>query len=231
MQKFSIKLAAKKSKYDEEGLDGYDWYEGQTRWPMTRIIKVVFCTISVLVWILILFRIFSSSNAEFEKMILLNDRAAEIYLDTKEQVLRINSSTEDSESDSVLLYYPVYLPETENLQFTARINRNNLPPAEGETGYTFILRATFGEETRYYPLSYYEKDRRFQYTFFRLCFEGVEWQEDASYTFLLYSGIHEAKEGDTPYSVNDAKYHFVIKNSETYCREITPSKDTYQVKK
>ncbi len=230
MHKFSIKLAAKKSKYDEEGLDGYDWYPGQTRWPLTRIIKVIFCTISVLVWIVILFRIFSSSNGDFEKMILLNDRAAEVYLNTDESVIRINSSTEDSESNSVLLYYPVYLPETENLQFTVRINRNTLPPGKGETGYTFVLRATVGEESVYYPLSYYEKEKRFQYTFFRLCFEEVEWQEDAVYTFLAYDGIYEAKDGDPPFPVSDADYHFIVKNTQTYCREITPQKDLYQVK-
>ncbi len=231
MHKFSIKLAAKKSKYDEEGLDGYDWYEGQTKWPLTRIIKVVFCTISVLVWAVILFRIYSSSNGEFEKMILLNDRAAPIYYETHTPVVRINSSTENQEDNAALTYYPIYLPETENLQFTVRINRNHLPPGKGETGYTFILRAVSGEETTYYPLSYYEKEKTFQYTFFRLCFEGVKWDDKGVYTFLLFQGDYEALQGDQPYPVTDSKYHFVIKNSETYCRETTPKQDVFRLLK
>lgn len=232
MHKFSMMLASrpkKKSRYDEEGIDGYDWYEGQTRWPITRIIKVVFCTISAIVWAIILFRIFSSGNAEFEKMILLDDRASLIYSGQQKQVVRIFSATEEQIDGSIMIYYPVYLPETDNLQFTARVNRKAFPPATGETGYTFVLRESGSEETRYYPLSYYKQEKRFQYTFFRLCFDGVELQEDRVYTFLAFSGDYVSQDESNPYPVTSSRFHFTLCNTDTYRKEITPNSDVFEL--
>ena len=76
MRKFSLGLDARKKKYETEGIDGYDWNEAQPKWPITRIMNTAFGIISVIVWILILTRIFASGNSEYEKMILLNEKAA-----------------------------------------------------------------------------------------------------------------------------------------------------------
>lgn len=231
MSKLSEYLARRKrlQELNAEGHDGYDWYEGQTKWPITRIIKVVFCAISILVWTVILLRLCSMSGGEFEKMILLDEKAAEIYPEKVSQVLRINSSTEAQEDGSVLVFYPVYLEETQNMQFTARINRNDKPSGGGELGYTFLLRVSSSAGTKYYPLSYYLKDNSFQYSFYRLCFDGVPFDEKSVYTFLMYCGEYNPETEGESHIVTDSDFHFTILNSETYCRKITPSKDVFEV--
>jgi len=233
MRKFSLKRwiqnKLRNSEYETEGLDGYDWYEGQTKWPLTRILKVVFCTISVLVWAIILFRIFSSQNDDFEKMILLNDRAAEIYEQSEEPVIRIHSATAEQEDEAVMVYYPIYLPKVKNLQLTVRINRNFFPPEGSGSGYTFVMRVSGKDSTVYVPLTYYQSERNFQYLFFRLCFEEVEWEENSVYTFLAFEGDYTPKENEeNPYPLSESRFHFTVKNSETYCNQFLPNQKIYE---
>lgn len=223
---FSRLFQKRKSEYDEEGHDGYDWYEGQTRWPMTRIVEVAFAIISVLVWGIILFRIFSSGNAEYEKMILLNEAAAEHY---PAQVQRIHSSTEGQEDGNVMIYYPVYLEETENLQFTARVNTRNLIPGSGEEGYLFLLRESYEGQDTYHELSYFSMDQSAAYRFYRLCFEGVELNQDAIYTFLVFKEGYEAPpESELPYPASDALFQFTVCNSDTYVSASIPEEKIYK---
>lgn len=229
MKKFSLSLLGKKkNRYDEEGLDGYDWYEGQPRWPLTRILKVVFTTISILVWAVILIRIFSSQNSQFEKMILLNDTAAGFYPGEDAAVTRIHSATDGQEDEAVFVYYPVYLDEAQNLQLTARIRRSKLPPTGGDLGYTFILRERVGDTTRYYPLSYHALERRFGYAFFRLCWEEVVWDPQGVYTFLIFDGDYDPEKADEPYAALDAHFSFTVSNKDTYSSKITPPKKVWE---
>ena len=118
MRKFSIGLDARKKKYETEGIDGYDWNEAQPKWPITRIMNTAFGIISVIVWILILTRIFASGNSEYEKMILLNEKAAAVYPGECREVLRINSAIDEDAKGGVIVQYPVYLEKTENFQLT-----------------------------------------------------------------------------------------------------------------
>lgn len=231
MKKFSLSLHAKSKKYETEGIDGYDWNEAQPKWPITRIMNTAFGIISVIVWILILVRIFASGNSDYEKMILLNQKASKLYPEKYAQVLRINSATEKDASGSVLIHYPVYLEKAENLQLTARINRRTLEPGKGKLGYTFILResGTAEEETRYYELSYYSSEEQFQYTFFRLCFEGVKLDTKKVYTFFVYQGEYEPKDGI--YEAGKADFRFTILNADTYCNSVTPDEDQYETVK
>jgi hypothetical protein len=234
MSKLSEYLARKKrlAEINAEGHDGYDWYEGQTKWPITRIIKVAFCTISAIVWVVILFRIFSMSNSEYEKMILLDEKAAAIYPERVSQVVSIYTSTEDQVDNSVLLFYPVYLEETQNMQFTARVNRKDLAPGDGQLGYTFVLRKASSMGVEYYPVSYHAKEKSFRYTFYRLCFDGVPFNmedNDSVYTFLLFQGDYQPKmTGGDAYPATDAAFQFTILNSETYCLRTTPSKGVFE---
>lgn len=231
MDKF-LKWRAEKKRICEinaEGWDGYDWNENQPKWPLTRILKVIFYTIAALVWAIILFRIFTSGNNEYEKMILLNDRAAEIYPTQSTEVLRIHSATDKQEDGSVLIYYPVYLPETDNLQLTARVNTRTRPAGDGEVGYQFVLKETSEGETKYYPLSYYAVDKTFQYRFYRLCFEGVEWKENGTYTFFLFNEDYSPQTGEHPYPASKAEFNFVIRNSETYCNITSIDEDIIRI--
>ncbi len=222
------KQRAHQKRINEEGHDGYDWYEGQPKWPMTRIVEVAFTVISVIIWAIILFRIFSSSDAQYEKMILLNEEAQKIYPLEQSEVLRIHSSTAEQEDGSVMVYYPVYLKETQNLQFTARVRRRALPPGTGETGYTFILRESGSQGDVYYPLSYHSQKKNISYTFFRLCFEGVELKEDHVYTFLVFDADYTAKEESSPYPVTESRFWFTIYNPDTYCNMTVPKKNVYE---
>jgi hypothetical protein len=141
--------------------------------------------------------------------------------------MRIHSQTSSEEDGSVLIYYPVYLEEVDNMQFTARIRRKHLPPGKGETGYTFILRESGDGGTKYHKLSYYNQDKNFFYTFFRLCFEGVEYNKDNVYTFLVFEGGYAPEDGET-YPPSDSKFSFVICNPDTYCNYTIAKSDLYK---
>ena len=93
MDKFSKWRAEKKRirEINAEGWDGYDWDENQPKWPLTRILKVGFNTIAVIIWAIILIRIFTSGNDKYEKMILLNDSAAQIALYASENSCQLNA--------------------------------------------------------------------------------------------------------------------------------------------
>ena len=226
MRKFSISLDAKKKKYETEGIDGFDWNEAQPKWPITRIMNTVFGIISVIVWVLILSRIFASGNSEYEKMILLNDKAAAVYPYESQQVLRINSATDKDAKGGVIVQYPIYLEEVENLQLTARVNRRTIKPGMGKMGYTFVLRESSGEESRFYTPGYHSAKRQFNYTFYRLCFEGVKLDQTKVYTLLVYRG--DFKPADGTYPADQADFRFTVLNSDTYCNTITPKKSTFQ---
>lgn len=226
MRKFSIGMDARKKKYETEGVDGFDWNEAQPKWPITRIMNTAFGIISVIVWILILSRIFASGNSEYEKMILLNDRAAKVYPSEYQEVLRINSATDKDAKGGVIVQYPVYLEEAENLQLTARINRRTLNPGGGKTGYTFVLRESGGEESRFFKLSYYSTKKQFNYTFFRVCFEGVKLDHNKVYTLLVYRGEFSPEDG--VYPADRADFRFTVLNSDTYCNTVTPKRSTFQ---
>lgn len=229
MNKFSKWRAEKKRirEINAEGLDGYDWDENQPKWPLTRILKVVFNTIAIIVWAVVLLRIFTSGNSEYEKMILLNDAAAAVYPTETAEILRIHSATDEQEDGSVLIYYPAYLSETDNLQFTARVNTRTRPAGKGEVGYTFILRETADGETSYYTLSYYAMEKTFQYRFYRLCYEGVEWKENGTYTFLVFDEDFVPEEGEQPYPASKAGFTFTIRSADTYCNVTTPNEDLF----
>jgi len=224
----------KKSRYEEEGLDGYDWYEGQPKWPLRRIANLIISCISIFVWAIILIRLITSANGEFEKMILLDEKAASIYPQEVAQVVRIHSMTDEDDDGSVLVYYPVYLEETGNLQFTARVNRRHHPRGEGEVGYRFLVRESGKDENketenRYYELSYFTKKDQFGYTFFRLCFDGVEFDETKVYTVLMFAEDFVPETGDNPYPVSSSRFHFTLYNSETYVAKTTPKESIFEV--
>ncbi len=230
MNKF-LKWRAEKKRIREinaEGWDGYDWNENQPKWPLTRILKVAFNTIAVLIWAIILIRIFTSGNNEYEKMILLNDAASQIYPVEISEVLRIHSATDKQEDGSVLVYYPVYLSEVDTLQFTARVNTRTRPAGDSETGYQFILKETADGETKYYPLSYYAMEKTFQYRFYRLCYEGVEWKEKGTYTFLLFDENYVPQTEDHPYPASKAEFSFLLRDLDTYCNTTTPDEDVFR---
>lgn len=223
MRKFSLSLAARK-KGVTEGVDGYDWNEAQPKWPITRIMNTAFGIISVIVWALILFRIFSSSGSEFEKMVLLNDAAREHYPETR-QVLRINSQTDKDTGGEVIVSYPVYLEKARNLQLTARVNRRTFPPGAGE-GYTFVIRESGDGASRYFPLSYAKSEKKLWYTFYRLCFEGVELDREKIYTLLVYCGEVSPEGGEYP--VSEADFRFTVLDRDTYCNTVTCKRDVFK---
>lgn len=221
-----------KSKYETEGMDGYEWYEGQPKWPLRRILKIVFYSLSALVWLLVLGRLFLSGNNTFEDhLILVQGRAAELYPSEITQVTKINFVAGEQEDGSAIIYNPIYLAEVKNFQFTARINRRSLPPASREPGYLFVLRETNGGETLYHSLSYYASDSAFGYTFFRLCFEGVEMKGTAVYTFMIFPQGYQPQEGaEIPYPATDSLFHITVCNSDTYCHPTTPKASDFKTK-
>ncbi len=226
MRKFSLGLDARRKKYETEGVDGYDWNEAQPKWPITRIMNTAFGIISVIVWVLILTRIFASGNSEYEKMILLNDKAAATYPEECREVLRINSATDENAEGGVIVQYPIYLEQAENLQLTARVNRRTIKPGSGKMGYTFILRESGGEESRFYTVSYHNSEKKFNYTFFRICFEGVKLDTDKVYTLLVYSGEFTPQDGIYP--ADKADFRFTVLNSDTYCNAVTPKRSAFK---
>jgi len=219
----------KKSDVNAEGIDGYDWDESQPKWPLTRILKWVGAILSAVVWILVLWRIFSGTNAEFEHLILLDAKAAEKYPAVDQTVVRIYSENSgDETAETPLVDYPVYLDSAENLQLTLRINRRTFPEETGKAGYRFILRRSGEGGTFYHGLSYFSEDDSFQYRFYRLCFNGVPWEEGSVYTLLVFPGDYEEDE-ENLYPASKALFTYTVKNEETYIKEITPKESEYEI--
>ena len=214
-----------KSHVNDEGIDGFDWDENQPKWPAVRILNTTLGVISVIVWIVLLFRLFVFSPGGFDEMILLDEKAAEIYPKEESQVLRIHSNTDEDGKSGLVVRYPVYLEEAQNFQLTAQVNRRVLKPGKEGTDYTFILRESGGEETKFYPVSYSDFQKKWNYTFYRLCFDGVNLDEMKVYTLLVYSGQEEGKDG--VFEAKDADFTFTVYNSDTYCNTITPDEDIY----
>ncbi len=217
----------KKDPYPD-GIDGFDWHENQPRWPLVRIMNTALTIISIIVWVVLLSRLFVFNSGKFDNMILLDEKAAGIYPEKTSQILRIHSNTEEDGKSGLVVLYPVYLEEAENLQLTAQINRRVLKPGEGDTPYTFILRESDGTKSSFYPLSFSKTQKKMNYTFYRIGFNGVELDQNKVYTLLVYCGKVEGKESE--YSAKDADFTFTILNSETYCNTITPEKDVFVVK-
>ena len=225
MKKISLSLFAKKSHVNDEGIDGYDWDESQPKWPLSRIVSTSFGVISVIVWILILFRIFATSGTSFEERILLNDQAAAFYPSETRQVLRIHSDTGEDAENGVVVSFSTYLEKADNFQLTARVNRRVFAPGKGEMGYTFVLRESGEDGTRFIPLSYSDSLKKFNYTFFRLCFEGVDFHKDSSYTLLMYRGEYLPENGE--YTPSKADFRFPVYTPETYTKNIICKKDVF----
>lgn len=226
MKKYSLSLLAKKSHVNDEGIDGYDWDESQPKWPLTRIVSTSFGVISVIVWVLILFRIFASSGSSFEETVLLNDKAAKYYPDETRQVLRIHSDTDDDGENGVIVSFPVYLEKANNFQLTARVNRRVFSPEKGEKGYTFVLRESGEDGSRYIDLSYSDSMKKFNYTFYRLCFEDVEFRDDFSYTLLMYRGEVSSENGE--YTPSKADFRFTVYTPDTYTKNIICKEDSFK---
>ena len=210
-------MKKKKTVWDES-IDGYDWYEGQPKWRPMRIAGAVFCAISALVWGIILFRIFSAQDRSYENMILLNQRAAAIYPEQTAQVLRIVPATAGEPDPAVMIYTPTYLAEAENFQLTVRL-RTKLFPAPSDTlpaGYRFVLRER-GEETRDFPLSYFQLQKRFGYAFYRLAFETVSFSEEKEYVLLIYSAASD----------QDPAFSSVLYDAASYAHTTTPQKSAF----
>ena len=219
----------KKSNVNAEGLDGYDWDESQPKWPLSRLLKVSLTVISVVVWILVLWRIFSGTNADFEHLILLDAKAAQQYPAADSSVVRMYSENSgDEDAEAPLVDYPVYLDSAENFQLTLRINRRTFPEAKGEAEYRFVLRRAAEEGTFYHALSYSTAENSFQYRFYRLCFNGVPWEEGSVYTLLVFAGDFEGEE-ENPYPASEAYFTYTVKNADTYIKEITPKESEYEI--
>ena len=215
----------KKSGVNDEGIDGFDWNEAQPKWPLARVMNVSFALISAVVWFLLLFRLFTSGGGAYEEMILLNGKAQEIYPEKVNEVLRVYPATDESAGDGAVIFYPVYLEETQNFQFTVRIHRRTFPPGEGKIGYTFFLRESRGDGVTDHPLSYYKSDTKWGYSYFRLCFEGIQLSPDKVFTLLIYPGENSGEEGEI--LAQDAAFRFVLFRSDTYTNRITPDEDVF----
>ena len=206
------------SKVMDESIDGYDWYEGQPKWRATRVIGVIFGVISVLVWGIILFRIFSAQNKTYENMILLNDTAAALYPEPIAKVTRLVPNTENQLDPAVMIYTPTALPEAENMQVSVRIRTKlfTAPSPELPAGYRFVLRER-GEQTQEYALSYFQSETRFGYAFYRIAFEGVRFSDEKEYLLLIYPADSSA----TPL------FSYTLYNADAYAHQTTPSKSAF----
>ncbi len=207
-------------RIEEEGLDGYDYYEGQPKWPLRRVIKTILYGISAVVYAILLIRIATSCNSAYQNMILLNDKAAELYYyGNGGTVLRVDFATEENEEGSVIPQGAVYLADCENFQLTLKIRKKHLPPSSEGCGYDLELRGLFGEETKVFPVSYEIFEDRFGYRYVRAAFEGVELDSAEELVIRLY------QKGDSTQPL----FSYQVYTGDTYCKKITPGKSEYQL--
>ena len=176
------------SKWDEEGLDGYDWYEGQPKWPLRRIIGVAAVAISVFIYLFLFFRFFTFFTGGWGDSILLNAESAAVYPSDSVRVLKFKPDTTEDDDATVVLENVVALEATDCFQCTLQINKNSHAPGAEDPGYLIALHWNKeGEGSRFIPLAAYRIKDHFQYRDLICLFEDVPDADSATMTLLICS--------------------------------------------
>ena len=213
----------KRSKWEEEGLDGYDWYEGQPRWPLRRIIGVIAIAISIFMYAFLFYRFFTAFSGGFGDLILLAGKSANVYPSENAVVRRFYPETKEDEDGSVQVQFTAALETTDCFQTSFKINKKTHPPAGDGPGYTVALRWDLDGETRILPLVYYEMRDHFQYRYFACVFENVPDAEHATLTLLVCPAEGEA-------SLSTAFYAATVGGESVYSVVIRPQEDRFITK-
>ncbi len=175
----------KPSVWEEEGRDGYDWYEGQTKWPLRRILGIAVVAISAFIYLFLFYRFFTSFSGGFGDVILLTEKAAAVYPSETASVRRFYPTTAADDDGSVQIIFTAALEETDTFQCTLKINRNAHPPASSGIGWSVFLRWDRDGETRILSPAAFRKKDFFQYRHLICSFEDVPDAEHATLTLLL----------------------------------------------
>ncbi len=212
-------------KRDEEGIDGYDWYEGQPKWPLRRILGIVVLGISIFMYVFLFFRFCTAFSGGFGEIILLTGESAGIYPEKCATVRRFYPATKEDEDGTVQVQYVVALEETDGFQLTLKIKKSAHRPAGDGAGYRIVLRWDKEGETRFAELADYVRQDSGGYRYIRCLFDGVTDAENATLTVL----VCPADVSGEP-SLTDAFYSATVGGSSVYSVEVTPKREVFTVK-
>lgn len=213
----------KLSKWEEEGLDGYDWYEGQPKWPLRRIIGAVVIAISAFIYAFLIFRFITAFSGGFDDMILLSGKSAEVYPSENAVVRRFYPETSEEDDGRVQIQFVAALETTEAFQCTFKINKNSYPPAGDGVGYAIELRWDLDGQTRYLPLTEYKTRDHFQYRDIICFFENVPDAQRATLTLVICPAADDA-------SFTNAFYTATVGGESVYSAVVRPKDDRFVTK-
>ena len=214
-----------KKKKEEEGLDGYDWYEGQPKWPMRRILGVLVLSISIFMYVFLFFRFCTAFSGGFGEVILLTGESAAVYPEKCDSVRRFYPATREDEDGAVQVQYVVALEETDAFQLTLKVKKSAYPPAKEGAGYRVVLRWDKEGETRFVELADFVRQDNFGYRYLRCLFDGVPDAADATLTLLVCPATVT---GDP--ALSDAFYTATVGGSGVTSAVVTPKPDVFSVK-
>lgn len=217
-----------KKQVQEEGLDGYDYYEGQPKWPLRRIVRVTFTVLAALVYLLLFLRWFQSCDADIGEKILLDAASSRIY-PADGKVIRFDFATPESGSGEVQYSFATALPDAEVFQVTVKIKERAFPPEGEGAGYRFSLVKSGEEENTFFPTAM-QSEERMGYRTFRLSFSGVRLSESDSLTLHTAPGsVSEDKMRTAPRQ--NSRFSWVVVSPDTYSTPIRPAEKDFLIVK
>ncbi|MBP5288304.1 MAG: hypothetical protein J6Z79_00340 [Clostridia bacterium] len=214
----------KPGKWEEEGLDGYDWYEGQPKWPLRRIIGVAAVGISVFIYVFLFFRFCTAFSGGFGDTVYLTGKSTSVYPAQETSIRRFYPETRADDDGSVQLIFTAALEKTDSFQCTVKINRNARAPGKEDCGYKIALRWDRDGETHLIPLADFQMKDVFQYRHLACLFEDVPDAEKATLTFLICPA--DAKD----ISFETAFYTATVGGESVYSAVVRPKSDRFVVK-
>lgn len=209
---------------EQEGLDGYEWYEGQPKWPLRRILGTVVAAISIFIYALLFFRFCTAFSGGFGEQILLAGNSRELY-PAEGVVRRFYPETGEDEDGTVQVQYVVALEDTDHFQFTLKIRKKAHTPAGENPGYRVILRRDRDGETSYHEMSFFRSVDSYGYRYIRCGFDGIEDAENSTLTLLVYPGDYRGES----FSAGDAVYTATLGGSGVYSTQVKMNEDRFTI--
>ncbi|MBQ3865978.1 MAG: hypothetical protein II776_03670 [Clostridia bacterium] len=209
-------------KQAEEGLDGYDWYEGQPKWPLRRVVGTAVAAISVFIYVFLFFRFCTAFSGGVGEVIFLTGESARVYPSENAVVRRFYPATGEEDDGTVQVQYVVALEDTEDFQLTLKIRKKAHPPAGEEPGYRVVLRRDLDGETRFFEAADCRVKDSFGYRYLVPTFHGVSDAEHATLTILLLPGGDDGEP-----TLSRASFSAVVGGSSVYSARVYPKDDAF----
>ena len=198
---------------EHEELEEFSFQTEKGKWNASRVFKILFWSVAVLIYAVLMVRIISACSSSGDNPILITEKTSALY--PGGEVIRVDFFTDELENGSALPQSAVYLSDAECFQLTVKIRKKALPPREEGCGYRVELTALYGEEETVFPLSHFHFRDRFGYRYLRCAFDGVDLKNAKELVIRLY-------DADSRLVLSHQVY-----NPDLFTKPVTPDSDAF----